>query len=162
MQNTTAACLVRECQGNVREFASLEWESCKMHVLKLREKNFNILFCVSALCKFKEHIEEMSNLSEGQLRMKHDEDVDGQCVHLHRQLKAKDEELRQVHNSMAQWKDKTTARIAHKFELELNAELERCFKHSLSQLESNCHLLTNFWMIWLNKWTYMTLSCTKT
>ncbi|XP_073808287.1 uncharacterized protein si:ch211-102c2.8 isoform X3 [Danio rerio] len=89
------------------------------------------------------HVEEMSSLSRGQLLMKNDEDVDGQCVHLRRQLKAKDEELRQVHNSMAQWKDKTTARIAHKFELELNAELERRLPTSKAEQQKRLERLEN-------------------
>ncbi|XP_056312759.1 trichohyalin [Danio aesculapii] len=89
------------------------------------------------------HIEEMSSLSRGQLLMKNDEDVDGQCVRLHRQLKAKDEELRQVHSSMAQWKDKTTARIAHKFELELNAELERRVPTSKAEQQKRLERLEN-------------------
>lgn len=67
----------------------------------------------------------MSSLSRAQLHMNND-DTDRLCVHLRRQLRAKDDELRQVQNNMAQWKDKTTTRLAHKFELELNAELERC------------------------------------
>lgn len=44
---------------------------------------------------------------------------------LRRQLKAKDLELRQVQRSMAQWKERTAARLACKFEAELTAELER-------------------------------------
>ncbi|XP_059404333.1 golgin subfamily A member 4 isoform X2 [Carassius carassius] len=71
-----------------------------------------------------EHIEEMSSISRAQLHMNHD-DTDELCVHLRRQLKAKDDELRRLQNNMTQWKDKTTARLAHKFELELKAELER-------------------------------------
>ncbi|XP_067295053.1 golgin subfamily A member 6-like protein 25 isoform X2 [Pseudorasbora parva] len=71
-----------------------------------------------------EHIEEMSSLSRAQLRMNND-DTDRLCVHLRRQLRAKADELRQEQNNMAQWKDKTTTRLAHKFELELNAELDR-------------------------------------
>ncbi|XP_058632289.1 trichohyalin isoform X3 [Onychostoma macrolepis] len=71
-----------------------------------------------------EHIEEMSSISRAQLCMNND-DTDKPCVHLHRQLRSKDNELRQVQNNKAQWKDKTTARLAHKFELELSAELDR-------------------------------------
>ncbi|KAK7173022.1 hypothetical protein R3I93_002982 [Phoxinus phoxinus] len=71
-----------------------------------------------------EHIEEMSSLSRAQLRMNND-DTDRLCVHMRRQLRAKDDELRQAQNNMAQWKDKTTTRLTHRFELELNAEQER-------------------------------------
>lgn len=70
-----------------------------------------------------EHIEEMSSLSRVQLRMNND-DTDRLCVHMRRQLRAKDE-LRQAQNNMGQWNDKTTTRLTHKFELELNAEQER-------------------------------------
>ncbi|KTG04697.1 hypothetical protein cypCar_00000573, partial [Cyprinus carpio] len=90
-----------------------------------------------------EHIEEMSILSQAQLRMNNG-DTDEPCVHLCRQLRAKDDELRQVQNNMAQWKDKTTARLAHKFELELNAELESCVICSLFQVDLECLFLLNF------------------
>ncbi|KAG1958673.1 trichohyalin isoform X2 [Pimephales promelas] len=69
-----------------------------------------------------EHIEEMSSLSRAQLRMDND-DTDRLCVHMRRQLQAKDDELRQPQNNMGPWKDKTTTRLAHKFEL--NAEQDR-------------------------------------
>lgn len=75
--------------------------------------------------KLKEHIEEMSSLSRAQLRMNND-GADRLCAHMRRQLRAEDDELRQAQNNMAQWKDKTTTRLTHKFELELNAEQERC------------------------------------
>ncbi|XP_077097041.1 uncharacterized protein LOC143748773 [Siphateles boraxobius] len=71
-----------------------------------------------------EHIEEMSSLSQAQLRMNND-DTDRLCFHMRKQLQAKDDELTQAQNNMAQWKDKTTTRLTHKFELELNAEQER-------------------------------------
>ncbi|XP_026112729.1 trichohyalin-like isoform X2 [Carassius auratus] len=71
-----------------------------------------------------EHIEEMSSISRAQLQMNHD-DTDELCVHLRRQLQAKDDELRRLKSNMTQGKDKTTARLAHKFELELKAEIER-------------------------------------
>ncbi|XDV20958.1 hypothetical protein PO909_026158, partial [Leuciscus waleckii] len=71
-----------------------------------------------------EHIEEMRSLSRAQLRMNND-DTDRLCVHMRRQLRAEDDELRQAQNNMAQWKDKTTTRLTHKFELKLNAEQER-------------------------------------
>lgn len=44
---------------------------------------------------------------------------------LRKQLKAKDQELRQVQRCMAEWKEKTAARLACKFEEELTADLER-------------------------------------
>lgn len=87
----------------------------------------SVLF--TAVCKPKEHIEEMSSISRAKLRM--NDDTDKPSVHLHRQLQAKDDELRQVHSNMAQCKDKNTARL----ELELNAELERCVICSLSQVD---------------------------
>ncbi|KAI4874921.1 hypothetical protein NFI96_012938, partial [Prochilodus magdalenae] len=64
-----------------------------------------------------EHIEELSSMSRVRLA----EDDDG----LRRKLQAKDEELRQVQRNMAQWKEKTTKRLAQKFEEELTTELER-------------------------------------
>ncbi|XP_060738595.1 trichohyalin [Tachysurus vachellii] len=94
-----------------------------------------------------EHIEELSNLNRVRLR----EDDDGDCMaaRLRRQLRAKDEELRQIQRNMVQWKEKTTARLAHKFQQELTSELERktCRQKSeqrrrLEQLEGEMRLLT--------------------
>ncbi|XP_048043163.1 trichohyalin isoform X2 [Megalobrama amblycephala] len=89
-----------------------------------------------------EHIEEMSSLSRAQLHMNND-DTDRLCVHLRRQLRAKDDELRQVQNNMAQWKDKATTRLAHKFELELNAELERRVPKSRAEQQKRLERLEN-------------------
>ncbi|KAK2911265.1 hypothetical protein Q8A67_003398 [Cirrhinus molitorella] len=83
-----------------------------------------------------EHIEEMSSISRAQLRMNSD-DTDEPCVHLRRQLQAKDDELRQVHNNMAQGKNKATAR----FELELNAELERRVPKPRAELQKRLERL---------------------
>ncbi|XP_053336629.1 trichohyalin [Clarias gariepinus] len=70
-----------------------------------------------------DHIEELSSLSRVHL---HDDDErEGVAARLRRQLRAKDEELRQVQRSMAQWKEKTAARLARKFEQEVTSELER-------------------------------------
>ncbi|GAA6072718.1 golgin subfamily A member 6-like protein 22 isoform X3 [Tachysurus ichikawai] len=94
-----------------------------------------------------EHIEELSSLNRVRLR----EDDDGDCMaaRLRRQLRAKDEELRQVQKNMVQWKEKTTAWLAHKFQQELTSELERktCRQKSeqrrrLEQLEGEMRLLT--------------------
>ncbi|XP_042610949.1 trichohyalin isoform X2 [Cyprinus carpio] len=89
-----------------------------------------------------EHIEEMSSISRAQLHMKHD-DTDELCVHLRRQLQAKDDELRQLQNNMTQWKDKTTARLAHKFELELKAELERRVQKPRAEQQKRLERLEN-------------------
>ncbi|XP_062874042.1 trichohyalin isoform X2 [Trichomycterus rosablanca] len=70
-----------------------------------------------------EHIEELSSLSR--LRLHEEDDGGGVAAGLRRQLQAKDEELRQVQRNMGQWKEKTTARLARKFEQELTSELER-------------------------------------
>ncbi|XP_075882141.1 uncharacterized protein LOC142888019 [Nelusetta ayraudi] len=82
-----------------------------------------------------EHIEELSTLTwaplcdegrggggggEGEGR------GGGTAASLRKQLQAKDQELRQVHRRMEQWKEQTAARLACKFEEELTAELERC------------------------------------
>ncbi|XP_068166920.1 golgin subfamily A member 6-like protein 22 [Antennarius striatus] len=70
------------------------------------------------------HIEELSSLNWAHLR-------DGVCdgggvaASLRKQLKAKDLELRQVQQSMSQWKQQTAARLACKFQEEFTAELER-------------------------------------
>ncbi|KAK3538447.1 hypothetical protein QTP86_003708 [Hemibagrus guttatus] len=94
-----------------------------------------------------EHIEELSSLNR--MRLREDDDGDGVAARLRRQLRAKDEELRQVHRSMGQWKEKTTARLARKFEQELTSELERktCRPKSeqrrrLEQLEGEMRHLT--------------------
>ncbi|XP_035385651.1 trichohyalin isoform X2 [Electrophorus electricus] len=71
-----------------------------------------------------EHIEELSCVSR--LRLHEDDDDGGSmAANLRKQLKAKDEELRQVQRYVAHWKEKTTARLAHRFEEELTSELER-------------------------------------
>ncbi|KAK1792238.1 hypothetical protein P4O66_012197, partial [Electrophorus voltai] len=70
-----------------------------------------------------EHIEELSCVSR--LRLHEDDDDGGSmAANLRKQLKAKDEELRQVQRYVAHWKEKTTARLAHRFEEELTSELE--------------------------------------
>ncbi|XP_041956368.1 trichohyalin isoform X1 [Alosa sapidissima] len=70
-----------------------------------------------------EHIEELSILNRPQLRGA----LEGGVVDsLRRQLRDKDEELRQVQRSMSQWKEKTAARLARRFEEELTAELDKC------------------------------------
>ncbi|XP_053085117.1 trichohyalin isoform X2 [Pangasianodon hypophthalmus] len=94
-----------------------------------------------------EHIEELSSLNR--VRLREDDDGDGVAARLRRQLRAKDEELRQVQRNMVQWKEKTTARLARKFEQELMSELERkaCRQKSeqrrrLEQLEGEMRHLT--------------------
>ncbi|KAL6114176.1 uncharacterized protein ACO6RY_05009 [Pungitius sinensis] len=72
-----------------------------------------------------EHIEELSSLKwahpcEGRA------EAGAMAASLRRQLKAKDLQLRLLQRSMAQWKERTAARLACKFEDELTAELERC------------------------------------
>ncbi|XP_042564140.1 trichohyalin isoform X2 [Clupea harengus] len=69
-----------------------------------------------------EHIEELSILNRSQLRGAPEGSV---MDSLRRQLRDKDEELRHVQRSMGQWKEKTAARLARKFEEELTSELER-------------------------------------
>ncbi|KAI5613345.1 trichohyalin isoform X2 [Silurus asotus] len=88
-----------------------------------------------------EHIEELSSFNRARLH----EDDEG----LRRQLRAKDEELRQVQRNMVQWKEKTMARLARKFEQELTSELDRkpCRHKSdqrrrLEQLEGEMRHLT--------------------
>ncbi|XP_053510298.1 trichohyalin isoform X2 [Ictalurus furcatus] len=94
-----------------------------------------------------EHIEELSSLNR--VRLRDDDDGEGVAARLRRQLQAKDEELRQVQRNMVQWKEKTTARLARKFEQELTCELERkaCRLKSeprrrLEQLEGEMRHLT--------------------
>ncbi|KAA0716997.1 hypothetical protein E1301_Tti014994 [Triplophysa tibetana] len=71
-----------------------------------------------------EHMKEKNSLRKGRLHMD-DDDTDGLFARLRRQLQAKDDELRLVQKNMAELKGKTTARLAHKFQLEFTAELER-------------------------------------
>ncbi|KAF4074208.1 hypothetical protein AMELA_G00236920 [Ameiurus melas] len=94
-----------------------------------------------------EHIEELSSLNR--VRLRDDDDGEGVAARLRRQLRAKDEELRQVQRNMARWKEKTAARLARKFELELTCELERkaCRlkpepRRRLEQLEGEMRHLT--------------------
>ncbi|XP_077376959.1 uncharacterized protein LOC144018559 isoform X2 [Festucalex cinctus] len=74
-----------------------------------------------------EHIEELNSLKWCHVN------AEGLEASLHKQLAAKDMELRQVQRNMTQWKEQTTARLACKFEEELTAELER--KTSTSEEE---------------------------
>lgn len=78
--------------------------------------------CV-CFCVVQEHIEELSDLNR--VRLREDDEGDGVAARLRRQLRVKDEELRQVQRNMVQWKEKTTTRLARKFEQELTSELER-------------------------------------
>ncbi|KAM7391992.1 hypothetical protein PAMP_022636 [Pampus punctatissimus] len=71
-----------------------------------------------------EHIEELTSLNWAHMCDGGGEGG-GAAASLRKQLKAKDLELRQVQRSMSQWKEKTVARLACKFEEELTAELER-------------------------------------
>lgn len=90
--------------------------------------------CVCVCFVVQDHIEELSSLSRVHL---HDDDErEGVAARLRRQLRAKDEELRQVQRSIAQWKEKTAARLARKFEQELTSELERFghFIHTLTDI----------------------------
>lgn len=79
-------------------------------------------------CAAQEHIEELSSLN--MLRLREDDDGDGVAARLRRQLRDKDEELRQVQRNMVQWKEKTTARLARNFEQEITSELERLGQHT--------------------------------
>ncbi|XP_048836459.1 uncharacterized protein si:ch211-102c2.8 isoform X3 [Brienomyrus brachyistius] len=72
-----------------------------------------------------EHMEELSSLKRNWLRSSSHEEG-GLIASLRRQLQDKDEELREVQRNMGHWKEQTTARLAHKFEEEMMAELERC------------------------------------
>lgn len=92
--------------------------------LRIPWKN-NKLCCVCFVVQ--EHIEELSSLNR--VRLRDDDDGEGVAARLRRQLQAKDEELRQVQRNMVQWKEKTTARLARKFEQELTCELERLGQH---------------------------------
>ncbi|XP_065106156.1 uncharacterized protein [Paramisgurnus dabryanus] len=70
-----------------------------------------------------EHMKEISGLCT--TNMDDDDETDGLLAHMHRQLQAKDDELKLVQKNMAEWKDKTTARLAHKFQLELTDGMDR-------------------------------------
>ncbi|KAK9522779.1 hypothetical protein VZT92_019225 [Zoarces viviparus] len=73
----------------------------------------------------KEHIEELSSPNWPRM-CGGGAEGGGVAASLRKQLKAKELELRQVQRSMGQWKERTAARLACKFEEELTAELERC------------------------------------
>ncbi|XP_073321889.1 uncharacterized protein [Pagrus major] len=72
-----------------------------------------------------EHIEELSSLNWAHV-CDGGAEGGGVAASLRKQLKAKDVELRLVQRSMGQWRERTAARLACKFEEELTAELERC------------------------------------
>ncbi|XP_060105130.1 cilia- and flagella-associated protein 53-like [Heteronotia binoei] len=50
----------------------------------------------------------------------------GEMHALRKQLREKDEELRAIQRNMACWKDKMASKLAHKFQAQLEAELEQC------------------------------------
>ncbi|XP_057182011.1 trichohyalin [Triplophysa rosa] len=89
-----------------------------------------------------EHMKEKSSLCKGRLHM-NDDDTDGLFAHLRRQLQAKDDELRLVQKNMAEWKGKTTARLAHKFQLEVTAELERRVPNPQAEQQKRLERLEN-------------------
>nr|XP_055055136.1 trichohyalin isoform X2 [Misgurnus anguillicaudatus] len=70
-----------------------------------------------------EHMKEMSGLCT--TNMADANETDGLLARMHRQLQAKDDELKMVQKNMAEWKDKTPARLAHKFQLERTAGMDR-------------------------------------
>lgn len=70
----------------------------------------------------KEHTEELC-------RLKYAHWTEGEAAaSLHRELKAKDQELRQLQMSMDQWKQQTTAHLADSITEKLIPELERSLK----------------------------------
>ncbi|KAG7480839.1 hypothetical protein MATL_G00060520 [Megalops atlanticus] len=96
-----------------------------------------------------DHIEELSNLQRAQLRESSGGEAGGVAASLRRQLRDKDNELREVQRSMGRWKEQTAARLARKFEEELTAELERRApkarmdqQRKLQRLESEVRRLT--------------------
>ncbi|KAG6923355.1 hypothetical protein G0U57_020904 [Chelydra serpentina] len=70
-----------------------------------------------------DHLQEIASLQRSQLK----EAGGGEQQTLRQQLQEKDNELQAVQRSMAHWKDQTACKRAHKFEEELNAELETRF-----------------------------------
>ncbi|KAE8635419.1 hypothetical protein XENTR_v10002615 [Xenopus tropicalis] len=73
-----------------------------------------------------EHIEEITNLQRDQLR----DSSSAESQSLRQQLREKDNELRAIQRNMGKWKDETAAKLARKFEEELNAELEKSLSRS--------------------------------
>ncbi|RXN22137.1 golgin subfamily B member 1-like protein [Labeo rohita] len=112
-------------------------KALQQHINDLKHELSSQRRATLQLSREKEHIEEMSSISRAKLRM--NDDTDKPSVHLHRQLQAKDDELRQVHSNMAQCKDKNTARL----ELELNAELERRVPKPRAELQKRLERLEN-------------------
>ncbi|XP_078809102.1 uncharacterized protein si:ch211-102c2.8 isoform X3 [Oryzias latipes] len=70
----------------------------------------------------KEHMEELCSLKCTCM----DKEWEGEAASLHRQLQAKDMELRHIQRNMDQWKEQTATRLASTFEEALIDELERC------------------------------------
>ncbi|XP_041083533.1 trichohyalin-like isoform X2 [Polyodon spathula] len=68
-----------------------------------------------------EHIEEISKLQRPLLK----DSGGSECQSLRQQLREKDSELRAIQRNMTHWKDDTAAKLAAKFEEELNSELEK-------------------------------------
>ncbi|XP_058889284.1 plectin-like isoform X2 [Acipenser ruthenus] len=76
-----------------------------------------------------EHIEEISKLQRPLLK----DSGGSECQSLRQQLREKDSELRAIQRNMTHWKDETAAKLACKFEEELNSELEKCKSDLLKQ-----------------------------
>ncbi|XP_041078596.1 trichohyalin-like isoform X2 [Polyodon spathula] len=76
-----------------------------------------------------EHIEEISKLQRPLLK----DSGGSECQSLRQQLREKDSELRAIQRNMTHWKDETAAKLAAKFEEELNSELEKCKSDLLKQ-----------------------------
>ncbi|XP_056602451.1 trichohyalin [Triplophysa dalaica] len=89
-----------------------------------------------------EHMKEKNSLRKGRQHTD-DDDTDGLFARLRRQLQAKDDELRMVQKKMAEWKGKTTARLAHKFQLEITAELERRVPNPQAEQQKRLERLEN-------------------
>lgn len=68
-----------------------------------------------------EHMEELCSLKCTCM----DKEWEGEAASLHRQLQAKDMELRHIQRNMDQWKEQTATRLASTFEEALIDELER-------------------------------------
>ncbi|XP_053310206.1 trichohyalin-like [Spea bombifrons] len=99
-----------------------ELQQVKEHMQLEKEKALDLL----KERLIQEHIEEITNLQREQLR--ESMGPDGQS--LRQQLREKDNELRAIQRNMAKWKDETAAKLAVKFEEELNAELEKSLSRS--------------------------------
>ncbi|XP_054852660.1 trichohyalin-like [Eublepharis macularius] len=106
---------------NIRQLQREKEEELRQQQERLRqESQANLEALKDHLVQ--EHMKDIATLQRSWVKEKRM----GEKHVLLKQLQEKDEELRAVQRSMACWKDETARKLAHKFQKQLDAELEQC------------------------------------